>query len=604
MQYKVILNGATLKNMPIGINKLESSFRRDIDLKGVFIEELLEIRFVGDGYCILENIQNSLIECEFPVIIYQICDGEEKLIFNGIADTFSIRLDVFKKEAAIVIKDNSPINRLLRYRESLYYSTSDTALDGITSITPPVTHDIDFKNAQLDSPTSEWEDIPVYEAMELLQGLLDWITPNSLTVESIFFNQIYTTEKTVPPSVSDANNYRRVYEITYSTTPSSLATTIISYRNFFGIKFTETIVGAGAAGSHLRNVWTSLLKFQSISNLGDRIVFGRRYDYQLWDFGQDDNVDTIFLRSFLDNEIISIVCDEATVNFEFTSNPDFQYIDSGNNTCFLNGRMLRKSGNDNFIITFKSLIDELDKMYNILFLIQDGQFIIENYQSFQTNDIILTIDNVTELSVQGSLENIYSKISTGDEGGNNTQAFSKKDYLSTFCGVDKNYDSQTESTCSWVNIWDTIENPNEDNDDTMFIVQGNSDLDTSAMTFTEGTLLLSRQIATSDTSFCFILNGQIINGRRVIRHFPKFLGDLSVSPYKKVVNTDESVLLKDISFNCVISRSNYQLIINNNLDNIKIKSKDSDYYIGIVQEINYNYTTGEARFLIFGKKFE
>lgn len=601
MKYKIIINGAEINTTPKQINTIKSSFKRDRDLKGIFVEELIEIIFVGDGYCKLKEIQEEKTFCEFPIIVYQICNRQQKLRFNGIADTFTIKTDLTLGEAKVTIKDNSPINRILQNKDSIYYPTSLTALDGATSITAVPTRAINFRNSELDSPTIDWEDIEVYEAMELLQGNLNWITANGLTVQSDFFEREYETEINQGFTEATANNYRRVYEIVYSTPPTVAATTIIRYRNFYGIETTETIVGAGANGTHLRNVWTTLLKFFSISNLGDRYEFGVGYDFNEWDYATDNNSDTIRLRSFFDNTILSIECDESVVNWSLTTDTDLTYIDSGNNTCFLTGKMLRKISNDNFSVSFKWLIEELDKVYNINFVVSNGVFQIENEQGFQTGTTILTIDNATNLNIESSLDNLYSKIKVADDGLE-VKAFIERDFISTFCGIDKPFDAKTESIKSWRDIYGDIDNPSDNNDDKYYLVQGESNTDTASMVSMQMAVILSSRIVIDNGSYAYIPNFQFYNNKQVIRHFQKFIGDLSVSPYKKVKNTEAAELVYDISFEGVITEQQYNLLLANNLDQIKVKSKDSDYYSGIVDEVSYEYSTGIGTFVMSGKK--
>lgn len=601
MKYKVIINGAEITTTPKQINTLRSSFKRDRDIKGIIVEELIEIIFVGDGYCKLKEIQEEKTFCEFPILVYQICNGQQKLRFNGIADTFTIKTDLILGEARVAIKDNSPINHILRNRESVYYPTSLTALDGVTAISTVPVRPINFRNSELDSPTIAWEDIDVYEALELLQGNLDWITANALTVQSDFFNREYETEINQGFTEATANNYRKVYDIVYDTPPTVAATTIFKYINFYGIETIETIVGAGVNGTHLRNVWTTLLKFYSISNLADRDEFGVGYDFNEWDYATDNNSDTIRLRSFFDNVILNIECDESLVSWALTTDTDLTYIDSGNNTCFLTGKMLRKIGNDNFSTTFKWIIDELNKIYNINFVIYNGFFKIENQQAFQTGTIILTINNATNLLIESSLDNIYSKIK-GDDEGLEVKAFIERDFISTFCGIDKSFDAKTESIKSWRSIYSAINSPSENNDDTYYIVQGESNTDTESMVSMQMAVILSSRIVTDNGSYAYIPNFQFYNNKQVIRHFPKFVGDLSVSPYKKVENTEASELPYNISFEAIITEQQYNLLLANNLDQIKVKSKDSDYYSGIVEEINYEYNTGIGRFVMSGKK--
>lgn len=610
MKYKIIINGAEINTTPKQINTIKSSFKRDRDLKGIFVEELIEIIFVGDGYCKLKEIQKEKSKCEFPILIYQICNGEKKLRFNGIADTFTIKIDVFSQEATVSIIDNNPINRIIENRDALYYPTSTISLNNTEIITAVPTHSIIFRNAESDAPTVDWEDILVYEAMEMLQGVLNWITANELTVESEFFEKEYITEINPGFTENPANNYRRIYEIVYATPPTVAATTTIRYKNFYGVEITETIIGAGVVGSHLRNVWTTLLKFATLVNAGNptlelknKTEFGYEYDYREWDYATDNNSDTIILRSFLDNQILFMECDESIISFSLLEDPDYTFIDSGNNTCFLTGKMLRKESNDNFSFSFKWLIEELDKLYNITFLIRNGVLKIENQQAFRTDNIILTIDNAEKLSVESSLDNIYSSIKVKDDGAE-IKSFIERDFISRFCGVNKNYNAQIESIRSWKSIWNGILNPDENNDENYYLIQGESNTDTTSLATIQMGVILSSRIVVDNGEFAYMPNIQFLNNRQVIRHFPKFIEDLAVSPFDKVVNDDRAHLVYTISFEGTITEQQYNLLLANNLDKIKVKSKDSDYYSGIVDEAEYDYISGLCRFVMSGDYFE
>lgn len=602
MKYQIYINGAEIKTTPKDINTLKSKFLRDEDLPGVFVEEILEVTFLNDGYCKLKEIQETLQICEFPILFYQICKGVPKLIFDGLADTFTIQLNHEQRQAKVNIKDNSRLSRLIQNKEVVYYPTSETALDGST-ITPVPIRTIDFRDADNTSPTTDWEDIEVYEAMEMLQGVTDWITGGQLTIASDFFNQEYVTEIVPGFFGANANNYRRVWEIVYATPPTINAVTTIRFKDFYGVETTFVITGIGSAGTHVENVWASLLPVFPISSLGDKIAFTYSYDYRRFDYGTDNGVDTVILRSFFDNQILSMTCDESAVSVSLSTDPDLQYIDSGNNTCFLTGKMLRKEGSDNFNYTFKWLIEELNKVYNITFLVQNNTLRIENAQTFQTGSIILTFDNVKNLTINSSLDNLYSKITTGDKG-QLVGSVIERSFVSNFCGITKSFDAETDSIRSWRDIWVDIGTPTEDNDDKIYMVQGQSNEPTETMTITQPSVILTSNIVLDNDDHAYMLNEQLINNRQVIRHFPKFIGDLTVSPFETVVNDDPAQMVFDISFETVLRESDYRLLINNNLDDVKFKATDSDYYIGRVQEVDYDYASGVGRFVVSGRKFE
>lgn len=602
MKYQIYINGAEIKTTPIDINTLKSKFIRDEDLPGVFVEEILEVTFINDGYCKLKEIQEQHTLCEFPVKFYQICDGVSKLIFDGLADTFTIQLNHAQKQAKVNIKDNSKLSRLIQNKEAVYYPTSETAIDG-TAITPVPIRTIDFRNADNSSPTVDWEDIDVYEAMEMLQGVSDWITAGQLTVSSDFFNQEYITEIVPGFFGANANNYRRVWEIVYATPPTINAVTTIKFKDFYGIETTFVISGIGSAGTHVEYVWSSLLAIFPISSLADKIAFTYSYDYRRFDYGTDNGTDTIILRSFFDNQILSMTCDETDVSVNFSTDPDLQYIDSGNNTCFLTGKMLRKEGSDNFSYTFKWLIEELNKVYNILFLVQNNTLRIENAQTFQTGNIILTFDNVKNLQINSSLDNLYSKITTGDKGQLVLSTI-ERSFVSDFCGIAKSFEAETDSIRSWRSIWVDIDNPDENNDDKIYMVQGESNEPTDTMNITQPSVILTSNIVVDNDDHAYMLNEQLINNRQVIRHFPKFIGDLTVSPFSTVVNDDPAQMVFDMAFETVLRESDYRLLVNNNLDDIKFRALDSDYYIGRVQELEYDYANGIGKFVVSGRKFE
>lgn len=604
MKYKIYINGGEVLTTPRDIGALKSKFLRDQDLPGVFVEEILQVIFVNDGYCRLRDIQETSDICEFPITFYQICsNGELNLIFDGLADTFTIKLDHNLKEASVNIKDNSKLPRLIQNKDAIYYPTSETALDGKTIITTVPIRSIDFRNANNVSPTSEWEGIEVYEAMELLQGISDWITANGLTVESDFFNREYVTEIVQGFFGANANNYRRVFEIVYETPPSVSATTTIKFQDFYGNITTFNITGIGSAGTHVEYVWSSLLEVFPISSLADKVGFTTVYDYKRFDYATDNNSDTIILRSFFDNKILLYECDETAVSVTLSEDPNLEYIDSGNNTCFLTGQMLRKDSSESFKITFKWLIEELNKVYNILFLVQNNTLRIENAQTFQTGSIILTFNNVKNLIINSSNESLYSKITVGDDGIL-VNSLIDRSFVSNFCGIVKQFDGETDSIRSWRSLWDYIDNPAESNDDKYFMVQGESFTSTDNMSITQPSIILSSNIILDSDDYAYFLNEQLINNRQVIRHFPKFIGDLSVSPFSTVTNDNPSQLVFDIQFETVLTEQNYRLLINNNLDNIKFKASDSDYYIGVVQEVEYDYASGVGKFIVSGKKFE
>lgn len=596
MQYRVKINGITLRDSPKEIRNLQSSFVRDQDLPGVFVEELVQIVFVGDGYCKLKEYQEDLEFCELSIQFYKICDGEEVLFFDGIGTVSTIEINISEKEASIKITDNTLLNRILVNKDSLYVPTAETAIDGET-ILPVSTHPMDFYAADASQP-AEYLNVEVYEGMELLQGMLNWIVGNRLTVTSEFFNKT-VVNNIVPLFASTFNNYIRTYEIVYAVPPIITDTTTITFKNWYGEQFTVTIVGIGTVGTHIENVWTTLLKFGSLTTLADKQQFTFDYDYTTFDLGSDNGTDTIILSSFLPNQILSITSTSGDVSFSLSDDPDHQYIDTGINTCFLTGKMLNKVGSDNFSMSFNDLIEDLNKSYNIQFIIRGGQFRIENKPYFDTNNIVLTFDNVQNLKIAGSLENLYNKISASDKGIQ-IRSFLRRDFISQYCGVTKSFDVETEAIASFATIWDHLDNPDTDNEDNMYIIQGNTNSNT--ISESQRTVLVSSEILDDNTFFAYMLNFGLTNNKKIYRHQNKFKGDIALAPFPGITNDNPAELVYEATFEQYITPAQYRNLINNNLSNVKFKTDDSEYYMGITQEVQYSYETGIGQFTVFARK--
>ena len=99
LKYRVTLNGTILNQVPQGLDKLTTEFIRDNEIFGIYVVSSFDLVFIGDGYCLLRDIQNDLSVCDVTILVEEKCRGVYRTKFNGIIEvglakpSFALTLD-------------------------------------------------------------------------------------------------------------------------------------------------------------------------------------------------------------------------------------------------------------------------------------------------------------------------------------------------------------------------------------------------------------------------------------------------------------------------------------------------------------------------------
>ena len=133
--YRVYLGDVLLKNIPIGLENFSKEFARDNNIYGVYSIASFDLTFVGDGFCILRDLQENVDSCQKTILIQKKCNNIWVDIFNGIIEVGSIVVDYTLSEVTCEIQDNSPLVLISRNSEVSINLQSEKDLFG-QALTP------------------------------------------------------------------------------------------------------------------------------------------------------------------------------------------------------------------------------------------------------------------------------------------------------------------------------------------------------------------------------------------------------------------------------------------------------------------------------------
>jgi len=239
MAFQYILdNTVILTNEPLGWDQSKLKIARNDVLKGIFIQYITSLTFVGDGYdyILAKSISDGI--CSIVEIEITDTSNTDAFSFSGKIYIENVKFNLTKCSVECVVEDDSlagSVIRLLKNKVECYNTDVSIGGEAIT----PVVDSIDMGY----STTAFWNDVTGYignvgvhtgfKIFDLIQYLLNYITDNSVTLVSTLLSTDFLTEKktytlggTVAVSDVISYSYVNVWGVTVSGTVTSSSTSL------------------------------------------------------------------------------------------------------------------------------------------------------------------------------------------------------------------------------------------------------------------------------------------------------------------------------------------------------------------------------------------
>lgn len=575
-RYKVYIDDILLKDLPQGIGDYRTNFVRDSEIFGIYVQNVLNLVFVGDGYCKLEETYRLFQDCEVNFEIKQSCNGGAyETLFLGSIPAAKIKVDYTNKTAEAEIQDRSPLSLISQFADSIFNFEATEDVFGNTLQTTATIGNFDLFD-ELGNPYTSRFSVKLSSA---IPAMVSYMTGRAVTFTSDFFADI-------DPTIFNE------WEVEWTTPPGVNQDTTIVFKRFDGTVVTRNVVSSGA--THVSDVMALFVAPSPVPvTAGDVRSYMRGFKFNNF---AANNVTLVggTLNSFDTIEIISITTIGTGV-VTFQQNTPF--TDGVRNLNILNYNMLRGStdGHD-FRMTFKELMTNLNKRCNAYFIAtfvgNDINIRLEDSSYFDAFTQTLTIDNAKDMTSEFYEGVAYSSMSASDNAGIITQLNQETVYSSGICGVVNEYNGESDFINDSVQIWLDLDNPAEEDNDSIYFIQGNASNDNATAAiqmFFEGTTIN-------------YYNPFLSNEHALRRHFNKFKGDLTSSPNFYYINTSPIKRFKKYEFTATITQAEYDTFIDEFVDNINFKTKEmTTYFTGVIMEANYNKNNGEAQFTVLGQ---
>lgn len=594
--YRVYLNGVLLVNTPNGLDTFLQEFIRDNDLFGIYSVSSFDLQFIGDGFCILRDFQENFDSCQMTIKIDRYCNSSWSTLYNGIIEVGSVEIDEEFSVAICEIQDNSPLSLISRNSEvDIDIETEQDIFGGNMPVAPI------YDDLTLYSPNGvlSYAGVKYIKWDDLVKTVLRGITGVPINVTSTFFGTTPTDSQ---------------WTITYTGNMASIISTTIRYRNFQGIEVLR-VANQYTGNNHFTNVRAELLSGDTLMGVPPytdaEVTYIGQYvlDYRDFTFTSQNNATkTITLNCSLPIEILDVQIvsadPSATVSFAQVSD----YIDGGNSPIFMNYKMLAvQPAPYQFRLSFKSLMQELNKNYNVYFLAsynnQGGIDIrIEDYQYFASVAPNITFDNVKNLKIAFDTDSTNNAISTG-EASDTTLATKNYTFGSDFCGLGGNFDAKSSFVIGTNRIWNDVQLAySADYEQNIYMIENLGEREIVQV-------VEDRAFNIADIYNMYLYNQYLSNYNRIYRHLNKFKNNIvgTVPVWRQdsninITNIAQNRLFKRYEFSTFISEVTFNSLIDNVVDKIRFKKEnDTTYRTGLITALKYNNLTGKAEITTLGE---
>jgi hypothetical protein len=594
--YRVYLNGVLLINTPNGLDTFLQEFIRDNDLFGIYSVSSFDLQFIGDGFCILRDFQEDFDSCQMTIKIDRYCNNSWSTLFNGIIEVGSVEIDEEFSVAICEIQDNSPLSLISRNSEVDIDIETEQDIFGGDMPVAPISDDL-----TLYSPNGvlSYAGVKYIKWDELIKTVLRGITGVPINVTSTFFGTIPTDSQ---------------WTITYTGNMASIDNTTITFRNFQGIEVLR-VANQYTGNNHLTNVRAELLSGDTLMGVPPytdaEVTYIGQYvlDYRDFTFTSQNNATkTITLNCSLPIEILDVQIvsadPSATVSFAQVSD----YIDGGNSPLFMNYKMIAvQDAPYQFRLSFKNLMQELNKNYNVYFLAsyntQGGiDLRIEDYQYFANVSPNITFDNVRNLKIAFDTDSTNNAISTG-EPSDTTMATKNYTFGSDFCGLGDNFDAKSSFVIGTNRIWNDVQLAYDaDYEQNIYMIENLGEREIVQV-------VEDRAFNIADIYNMYLYNQYLSNYHKIYRHLNKFKNNIvgTVPVWRQdsninVTNVAQNRLFKRYEFSTFISEATFNSLIDNVVDKVRFKKEnDTAYRTGLITALKYNNLTGKAEITTLGE---
>ncbi len=594
--YRVYLNGVLLVNTPNGLDTFLQEFIRDNDLFGIYSVSSFDLQFIGDGYCILRDFQENFDSCQMTIKIDRYCNSSWSTLYNGIIEVGSVEIDEEFSVATCEIQDNSPLSLISRNSEvDIDIETEQDIFGGNMPVAPI------YDDLTLYSPNGvlSYAGVKYIKWDDLVKTVLRGITGVPINITSTFFGTTPTDSQ---------------WTITYTGNMASIISTTIRYRNFQGIEVLR-VANQYTGNNHFTNVRAELLSGDTLMGVPPytdaEVTYIGQYvlDYRDFTFTSQNNATkTITLNCSLPIEIldVQIVSADPTATVSFAQVSD--YIDGGNEPIFMNYKMIAvQDAPYQFRLSFKGLMEELNKNYNVYFLAsynnQGGIDIrIEDYQYFASVTPNITFDNVKNLKIAFDTDSTNNAISTG-EASDTTMATKNYTFGSDFCGLGDNFDAKSSFVIGTNRIWNDVQLAySADYEQNIYMIENLGQREIVQV-------VEDRAFNIADIYNMYLYNQYLSNYNRIYRHLNKFKNNIvgTVPVWRQdsninITNIAQNRLFKRYEFSTFISEFTFNSLIDNVVDKIRFKKEnDTAYRTGLITALKYNNLTGKAEITTLGE---
>lgn len=589
MKYKITLSNVQLKTNPIGLDRIQYKFERDDGLFGIFAIAVLNLTFVGDGFCILRDIQNSDENlCSVPIRIEFSCDEGQNFttIFNGNIPLAKIKINNSEQKAFVEIEDNSPLALISQNAEIDfdYNSTQDIFGNPLKQLGSPYT------TIQLYDEIGNYEftDVKAIPIKEAIEFIMNFMTGYEVQFESDFLNSTQPQQET--------------WRLTFDAEPGTDQDTTITYTNFYNQQTTINEVSSGDTHVEVlaRRLRTLVL---SAPGIPDEIrEFWREFDQKYFQTSNDFTSGTHWAEwntpiPFEINSVVTV----GTAGIESITKTQ-SFIDAAFGIHFIDWSGLHEL-DGKIKLTFKKLITEINKATGCSFFVfvnpatNTLHVRLEDDSYYLNNSFIKTFDNIRDYIVESNVDTTYGTVQVGSTQSQNSNTNETQTFSSLYCGLDNRLDLKNEFIMDSVQIWVDLAaayNPDDTNSNIYMVQVESGQAIQYPLQYTRSTDFVSLG---EGNSYNLYLN----NNMSLIRHMSKFRNDFHGSPDKIITNTATEKIYKKYSFTTNMNYQSFIEFADSVPDRVRFKMLDeTEYKSGIVKEITYNYSDGKANFIVLG----
>lgn len=593
MEFRVKINNQILKNNPTGLDSFRKEFQLDSKLYGIYTVSTFDLVFIGDGYCKIRDFFYQDDSCDISIIIEEKCNGNWNVVLNGVSKIDTIKLFESNKEATLEIEDISPISLITKNSEILVDLQTTKDIFG-NSITPAT-----FQSVSLSSIRSS----PIYNTYQIywdeaIRVILESITGVDVNVSSDFLSSYSQNE---------------IWEVEFSGNVADILNITINFTNFQGqtIQLDSSYNGTGydnitTLATICLNEMSGTLTNEVISSVQDWV------DYRAFLKTSIDplNPNKIIFENHLPIKINFINVDSTSAITTTITNTQ-KYVDGGNNPTICSYRGLMGLGIQLLNLSFKNLMEELNKIYNVYFTAKYNNSGGIDIKILPYSDIIyknedIVFNSLQNIQVELDDTNSYTSIDSSD-GSQSTLSQAKRSFISEECVSSSNLDLQNNFIMGSVPTQIIITEPFDvDKTSQVFLIDNDGmDTLTKFMYYSP-----SMFIEIAPVPAVRIINLYNTNWHKIYRHLPLIKKNVRgiISFYSSFFGGDNNVnvtnntngYFKKYTFKANIKDVEFNLLAENSLNKAKFNVNDT-YKIGLIRTIDYNYITGQGDFTILGR---